>query len=215
MPAGLRSGLLKMKQILNDIYTWSWFSPEKGFDFNSYMFCSRQECVIIDPVEIDANKIKKLAGTASIILTNRDHERIAAKIREDFRAVIYAPALDAAQMELKPDLTYDDGDSLPGGLKAILIKHGKSEGETALLWEERKILFIGDAIIGWPKGEFSLLPAPKYREPEKAKEAVRELLKYDFDKVIVCDGISVLENPKDAIRRFLERKDVFLSLPVR
>lgn len=179
------------------------------------MFYNLQEWVIIDPVEIDFSKIKKLAGTASIILTNRDHERIAAKIREDFRAVIYAPELDAAQMDLKPDLTYNDGDKLPGGLKAILIKHGKSEGETALLWEERKLLYIGDAIIGWPKGEFSLLPASKYKEPDKAKEAINELLKYDFDKVLVCDGISVLDNPKAAINRFLERKDVFLSLPVR
>lgn len=204
-----------MKEILDGIYTWSWFSPEKGFDFSSYMLQSNSEWVIIDPVEIDIGKIKNLAGTASIILTNRDHERIAAKIRDDFRAIIYAPELDAGQMELKPDLTYNDGDILPGSLKAILIKNGKSEGETALLWEERKILFIGDAIIGWPKGEFSLLPEPKYKNPMQAKESIRELLKYDFDKALVCDGISVLENPKAAIRRFLERKDVFLSLPVR
>ncbi|MBI2130386.1 hypothetical protein HYU10_01310, partial [Candidatus Woesearchaeota archaeon] len=68
---------------------------------------------------------------------------------------------------------------------------------------------------GWPKGEFSLLPEPKYKNPMQAKESIRELLKYDFDKALVCDGISVLENPKAAIRRFLERKDVFLSLPVR
>ena len=204
-----------MEKILDGILTWSWFSPEKGFNFNSYMICSDSEWVIIDPVETDVNEIKKHAETASIILTNRDHERFAAKIRESFRAIIYAPELDAEQMELKPDLTYNDGDYLPSGLKAILIRHGKSEGETALLWEKKKILFIGDAIIGWPKGEFSLLPAAKYKNPENAKEAIRELLRYDFDKALVCDGISVMKNPKEAIRRFLERKNVFLNLPVK
>ncbi len=42
------------------------------------------------------------------------------------------------------------------------------------------------------------------------------LLEYEFDIVLVGDGESVLEDGKEAIKRFLNRQeDVHLTLPVQ
>ncbi len=77
------------------------------------------------------------------------------------------------------------------------------------------VLFIRDALIGWPKGEVSFLPSMIYKDPQKAKEAIKILLDYDYGSILFGDGEPVLEGGKDAIKRFLARGDVFLTLPVQ
>jgi len=49
----------------------------------------------------------------------------------------------------------------------------------------------------------------------RAKEAIKILLDYDYGSILVGDGEPVLEGGKDAIKRFLARGDVFLTLPVQ
>ena len=203
-----------MKELQENLFMWSWFSKEKNYNFNSYMLLDGIDCILIDPVEIDIEEIRNIAVPSIIIITNKDHERFAEKLRDEFFAKIYAPELDTSEMELKPDITYKDGDILPGDLIAISINDSKSIGETALLWKERKILFVGDAVIGWPPGECSLLPAAKYKDTKKAKESVKELLKYDFDILLACDGEPILKDAKMAVERFLNRDNVNLSFPV-
>jgi hypothetical protein len=38
-----------MKEILPGIFQWSWFSQEKGLDFNGHLIVEKGERVIIDP----------------------------------------------------------------------------------------------------------------------------------------------------------------------
>ena len=48
-----------------------------------------------------------------------------------------------------------------------------------------------------------------------AKESVKVLLEYDFDTVLVGDGVSILRGGKEAVERFVQRdEDVHLTLPV-
>ncbi|MBI2486556.1 MAG: hypothetical protein HYW01_06290 [Deltaproteobacteria bacterium] len=208
-----------MREIIPGIYTWSWLSPRHGYNFNGYAFNSAEGLIVIDPVimeDADMDELQKLGTPALIILTNKDHERIAYEIRDRFGAKIHIHKEDAPLLKQVPDHKFDDGDILPGNLRAINVSDNKSPGETALLLLRGKgILFIGDAIIGWPKGEFSLLPMDKYQNPHRAKESIKVLLEYDYDTVLVGDGESVLEGGKEAILRFLRRENVHLTLPVR
>jgi glyoxylase-like metal-dependent hydrolase (beta-lactamase superfamily II) len=208
-----------MKQILPGIFTWSWLSPKHGYNFNGYAFKSNEGLIVIDPATMDGSDLgllEKLGTPGPIILTNKDHERMAYELRDRFGAKIYINKKDAPPLKQLPDYTYEDGDILPGNLRAINISNSKSPGETALLWLLGKgILFIGDAIIGWPPGEFSLLPSFIFKNPELAKYSIRTLLDYDFDTVLVGDGECVLTGGKEAIKRLLDRKDVHLTLPVK
>ena len=40
-----------MREILPDIYTWSWFSQPHGYDFNGYLVRHREGNLCIDPVQ--------------------------------------------------------------------------------------------------------------------------------------------------------------------
>ena len=208
-----------MREIYPDIYTWSWLSPKHGYNFNGYALKREDGLILIDPALVSEEELRDILGLGTpkyIILTNKDHERMAYELRDRCSAEIYINERDSAFLKSPPDQTFHDKDQLPGNLQVISILDNKSPGESALLLSEGKgVLFIGDAIIGWPKGEFSLLPEGKYADPQKAKDSIRFLLEYDFDIVLVGDGESILEGGKEAVRRFLNRKNVHLTLPVQ
>lgn len=207
-----------MKEIVSGIFAWSWLSPNHGYNFNGYALSSADGLIVVDPAIIDdsnLSELREIGNPVAILLTNKDHERISYKLRDLFGSKIFIHELDVSFLKYPPDHVFKDGERLPGGIKAINVSNNKSSGESALLIEERGILFIGDAIIGWPKGEFSLLPPVKYLDPKKAKESIRKLLDYDFDTVLVGDGESIIEGGEEAIRRFLDRDEVHLTLPVK
>ncbi|MDA2919168.1 hypothetical protein MYX76_06710 [Desulfobacterota bacterium AH_259_B03_O07] len=209
-----------MREIISGVYTWSWLSPKHGYGFNGFAFESDGGLIVIDPAimgEDDFDELLKLGNPETVILTNKDHERVAYDLRDKFGSKIYIDEKDATFLKASPDRTFRDREIIPGNLRAINVPNNKSPGETALLLSRDKgILFIGDAIIGWPKGEFSLLPFGKYENPQMAKESVKVLLEYDFDTVLVGDGESILRGGKEAVRRFLDREEnLHLTLPVQ
>jgi glyoxylase-like metal-dependent hydrolase (beta-lactamase superfamily II) len=209
-----------MKEIYPDIYTWSWLSPKHGYNFNGYALKGEDGLVVIDPAflsEEELDGILELGTPKYIILTNKDHERMAYEFRDRYAAKICINEMDSAFLKSSPDQTFRDRDTLPGDLMVINIPNNKSPGESALLLSKGKgVLFIGDAIIGWPKGEFSMLPKEKYKDSQMAKKSIRILLDYDYDTVLVGDGESVLEDGKGAIMRFLSREgNIHLTLPVQ
>ena len=83
--------------------------------------------------------------------------------------------------------------------------NNKSPGETALYWEEKKILFLGDALIGNPPGEVSLLPPEKYADIEKSRAGIKVLDPLNFNSVLMGDGEPILTGGKKAIVRFLDQ----------
>ena len=193
-----------MKSIAPGIEQWSWFSEEKQMDFNGLVIIANDQCVIVDPPPInneDRATLLRLAPT-NIVLTNRDHVRETEAFRSEFTIPLYAPEADAPQMDITIDMTYADGDVLPGGLVAIHLRDMKSPGESALLLtQDRGYLILGDALIGKPPGELRLLPAEKFADVNKAKESLARLLDYEYEAVLAGDGASVLCGGKDAVRR--------------
>ncbi|HUK56269.1 MAG TPA: hypothetical protein VLY20_06385 [Nitrospiria bacterium] len=196
-----------MKEILPGIYQWSWFSQEKGYDFNGHLIISGAERVMIDPPPLSAEVgtwLKTQEPITCIVLTNRDHVREAEAFRKQFKTIVLAPEADAPLMEIKIDRTFKDGDLLPGGVKAVHIPDGKSPGESALFLDRGKgVLILGDALIGKPSGKLNLMPPEKYKDPAEARDGIRVLLKYRFDSVLVGDGVPVLTGGKRAVEEFL------------
>jgi len=134
-----------MKEVLPGIYQWSWFSQEKGYDFNGHLVVAGAERVMIDPPPMSAEDeawLQKQGPIDCIVLTNRDHVREAEDYRKKLKPVVLAPEADAPLMEIKIDRTFKDGDLLPGGMKAIHILDGKSTGESALFLDRGKGILI-------------------------------------------------------------------------
>ena len=200
-----------MDEILKDVYFWSVFSEEKKLSFNGYFIPTQHPLfgnVIIDPPpvsDLDLAQMESLGSVQHILITNRNHIRWSRELRGKYDAEIRMNSSDAQSEDLISDHNFGDGDMLAGFLKAVVVPDNKSPGETALYWEERKILFVGDAVIGKPPGEVTLLPPGKYAEIEKARAGIKVLDNLNFDSLLLGDGDPILTGGKKAIERFLDK----------
>lgn len=196
-----------MKTILPNISEWSWFSEEKQLNFNGHLLAVGEHRILVDPPPMNAGDraITQRGGALDyIILTNRDHEREAAKFRKIFNCQVMAPELDAKEMTLPIDKTFKDGELLPGGIWVVQLSHQKSPGESALFLQQGQgVLIVGDGIIGDPPGSLRLLPSEKYIDIVQARDSLRRLLKYTFDSLLVGDGTSLLTGAKPVLEQLL------------
>ena len=194
-----------MKALLPGIWQWSWFSEEKQVNFNGLFLTVGEHKILVDPPPMtpEASTLIRRHGQLDyIIITNRDHAREAAACQSDFRCHLQVPDADAPQMDLKPSKTFKDGELLPGGIWVIHLQDQKSPGESALFLQQGKgVLIVGDALIGKPAGALSVLAAEKYSDAARAKQALRRLLKYQFDAILVGDGASILTGAKAAVEQ--------------
>ena len=200
-----------MNEIVKDVYIWSVFSEEKKLNFNGYFIPTQHPLfgnVVIDPPlvsDLDLAQMETLGSVQQILITNRNHIRWSRELREKFNAEIRMNSADAQSEDMISDHNFGDGDMLAGFLKTVVIPDNKSPGETALYWEEKKILFLGDALIGKPPGEVSLLPPEKYADIEKARAGIKVLDPLNFNSVLMGDGEPILTGGKKAIVRFLDQ----------
>ena len=188
-----------MQEILTDIFTWPWFSETHGYNFNGHLIRHPEGNLCIDPVEPSEEELDEIAslGVARILLTNRNHSRASNKLRERTGARTSIHPDDAAHAR-------DQGTALDDALAVgqtvgplvVVDASGKSPGEVAFHWPERRLLIVGDAVIGNPPGHFGLLREKVMDDPQRLSQSVRRFLDLDFDSLLVGDGGSVLEGAK-------------------
>ena len=195
-----------MREVVRGIYTWPWFSEPHGYNFNGHLIRHTGGNFCIDPVEPSADDLEELArhGVARILLTNRNHSRAANKVRArtGARTAIHpadAPHARKEGAELDDELRV--GEKI-GPLTVVGVP-GKSPGEVALHWPERKILIVGDAVVGDPPGRCKLLPEKVVDDPARLRESVRSLLALDFDILLPGDGAPILQAAKERLRELV------------
>ena len=195
-----------METILGDVLTWSWFSEPHGYNFNSILLRDPRGNICVDPVEPNDQVLGELVrlGVSRILITNRNHVRAANKIRERTGARAYIHPDDAAYAKGQGavlDGELREGEKI-GALEVIGVS-GKSPGEVALLWPDRNALIVGDAVIGNPPGQLSLLRERVMDDPARLRRSVEQLLALDFDTILVGDGVSVIGGAKQRLRELV------------
>lgn len=195
-----------MREVVPGVYEWSWFSDEKQINFNGHLVVEGRDRVLIDPppmTEEDRAEIARQGGVTAIVLTNRDHVRESAACQRSYGAPIWVPAADTAWVDVRFDRTYQHASHVPGGLVAIHVPDAKSPGESALWSASKHALIVGDAVIGKPPGALGMLPDEKFADPAKARDGLRVLLdaRYDYDAVLVGDGVSIPTGGHAALER--------------
>lgn len=192
-----------MREILPGILTWPWFSERHGYDFNGYLIRHPQANVAVDPVEMPDAVLDELArdGVARIILTNRNHFRAAAKLKQRTSARVAVHAADAnfvRENGVSADDLLTPGQHIAGF--EVIDAHGKSPGEIALWSAERRLLIIGDACVGKPPGALALLPPRVIDDLPALQESLRRLAALDPEAVLVGDGAPILQGGGAALR---------------
>ena len=196
-----------MHEILTDIFSWPWFSEPHGYNFNGHFIRHVEGNLCVDPVAPSDEDLAELArqGVTRILITNRNHSRAANKIRArtGARTAIHpadAPHARSEGAELDEEL--NPGDKV--GPFVVIGAPGKSLGEVVLHWPERKILLVGDAVVGDPPGKCKLLPNKVLDDPARLRDTARGLLALDFDTLLVGDGLPILQSAKERLRELTE-----------
>ncbi|MFQ5973875.1 MAG: MBL fold metallo-hydrolase [Alphaproteobacteria bacterium] len=196
-----------MREILSDIFTWPWFSQPHGYNFNGHLIRHAEGNLCIDPVEPDDEVLDEITrlGVTHILLTNRNHSRAANAVRERTKARTVIHPDDAAHARSQGTELDDElrvGERI--GPLVVIGAPGKSPGEVAFHWQERRLLIVGDAVIGHPPGRCGLLREAVMDDPLQLRESVRKLLELDFDILLVGDGDPILQEAKARLKELVE-----------
>jgi len=196
-----------MREILPGVLTWPWFSERHGYDFNGYLLRLPGGNLCVDPVEMPREVLEEIRalGVQRIVLTNRNHFRASMKVKEGTGAPIAIHPADAPFAREKG--TSIDEELLPGqriGPLEVVAAPGKSPGEVALHWPERRTLLVGDACVGKPPGSCALLPDAVIGDKARLLDSLRALAELDFDALLLADGAPIVSGGRAALRRLLE-----------
>ncbi|MFQ5903575.1 MAG: MBL fold metallo-hydrolase [Candidatus Binatia bacterium] len=196
-----------MREVLSGIYTWPWFSEPHGYNFNGYLVRHPGGNLCIDPVEPTEGMLGELArhGVTRILLTNRNHSRAANRLRAQTGARTAIHPADAAHARSQGTEIDDElrlGEKV--GPLVVVGVPGKSPGEVALHWPERRLLIVGDAVIGKPPGHCGLLPDKVVDDPPRLRVSVRGLLTLDFDTLLPGDGEPILQGASERLKELVK-----------
>ena len=195
-----------MREILPAVHIWSKLSPPHGYDFNGYLLELSDSAfggnLVIDPVEPTDEELEAIAakGVALVLLTNRNHGRAANAVREATGAKTLINPADRLHAESQGIAV--DGALLIGatfGPLEVVDAAGKSPGEIAVFWPDRRLLFVGDSIVGWPAGACKLLPDEKLDDPAQLRASVARLQTLDFDTLLPGDGVPILKDAREPV----------------
>ena len=195
-----------MREVLPDIWMWSWHSAPHNYNFNGHLLCLPQGNLVIDPVEVPPDVLAELArrGVARILLTNRNHGRDVNRVRSRTGARTAIHPADAAHARGQGAVIDDElrtGEAI--GPLSVVGAAGKSPGEVSFHWPDRRILIVGDVIVGNPPGACSLLREQVMDDPPLLRASVRRLLELDFDTLLVGDGEPILHGARERLRELV------------
>jgi glyoxylase-like metal-dependent hydrolase (beta-lactamase superfamily II) len=157
----------------------------------------------VEPDEAVLDRLSK-EGIARILLTNRNHVRAANHVRARTGAPMAIHPADAAyasEQGAQLDAELAEGEVV-GPLRVVGVP-GKSPGEVAFHDPVRRLLVVGDAVVGNPPGRLSLLSERVMDDPARLRASLRGLLELDVDVVLVGDGVPILEGGRERLRELV------------
>ena len=183
---------------LDTVFYWGAYQSDRRIDFNGYLWCADGGNVLIDPMQIPADRMEFLGergGAAWILLSNHDHLRAAPELKEKLAAQVLAPSAERARFGADADVVdvwYGSTDELPAALRpqveVFAIRGGKSEVEMAFYLTAERALFFGDVVRSHESGRLRLLPDPKITERAAIVESLRPIAEREVDAVLLGDG---------------------------
>jgi uncharacterized cupin superfamily protein len=200
--------------IVPGVWSWSRWQPDRNLDFNGFFIEESGGNLVIDPIEPDEATLTELKarGVATIVVTNRDHERASALVAQVTGAEIVASSGDGPLMQRAPDRTVERDDEIGGRWRVVGLDGFKTAGEFALWDPSRRTAIVGDALWGTPAGALTLMPDAKLADPVRAALSARALRALKPDHLLVGDGASIFGGAHAALGAMIDaRPDAFTN----
>lgn len=196
------------KTVVPGVWFWSVWQPDRGMDFNGFFVEDGDGNLVVDPVAPDAAVLATLRerGVATVVVTNRDHERAAAEVVAATGATLVASALDAPSLATPPGRTVQPEETVHGW-RVLGFEGLKTPGEIALYRPDLRAAIVGDAIWGTPAGALTLMPDEKLADPARAALSLRSLRANLVDHLLVGDGACVFGNAYALLNAMFAARD--------
>ncbi|HEU4385212.1 MAG TPA: MBL fold metallo-hydrolase [Anaeromyxobacteraceae bacterium] len=193
------------------IYRWR-VSDDRigGGESVGHAVVERGRLVLIDPIPVAEGKLRRLGRVEAIVLSAACHQRSAWRFRRAFGVPVLGPrgpgvSPTAGDFLEAPDRRYDDGDRLPGGLRAVHAP-GPTEAMFALWHPGRKALFLTDLLMRDGRGPLRFVPDQYQDEPARTRETLRRLHRRFRPQVLLLQhGAPVESGARAALAAALER----------
>lgn len=180
---------------------WHWSIHDERIDYvaSAYAFTAEEAVVLVDPLPLARAALALLGSVTASCLTCGSHQRSAWRYRRELGAPVHAPAL-SRELEEEPDSRYDEGDVLPGGLRAFFTPGVGTTQHVLLLERHGGVAFCPDLLLRPPGTEVALCPVEETYDPDEARRSVEKLLGLEFSILCLTHGGPVLDEPKAAVR---------------
>ncbi len=189
--------------VINGI--WHWHIQNSGIGgamSSSQAIAADGGTVLIDPVQLDPEELAGLREPIAIVLTSKGHQRSAWRYRSEFGAEVWLPE-GAAEADEQPDHRYGDGDSLPGGLRAVLTPGPAPIHYCVLLEREPGVIFVSDLLHH--VGELEFVAPELHDDPAETRRSVAKLLDLPFTVMCFAHGVPLTDDPKRALKNLLAK----------
>lgn len=175
---------------------------------DAYAITTRRGTVLIDPLPMTDGALRSLGEVMAICLTIQSHQRASWRLRKQLAVPVHAPE-GAMGLEEEPDGFFEDGDELPGKLRAMHAPGPAHEGYVLVRDRTRggAIAFIGDSLIRSRSGSLGFVPDVYMDDPERARESARRLFAMSIGVLCPGHGAPMVGGVRNAIWRALERDE--------
>lgn len=181
-----------------------------GAESVGHAVVDRGRVVLVDPVPVAEERLRRLGTVEAIVLTAACHQRSAWRFRRAFGVPVLGPrgpgvSPTPGDFLEAPDRRYDHGDRLPGGLRAVHAP-GPTEAMFALWHPRKRALFLADLLTHGAPGPPRFVPDEYQDEPARTRETVRRLQARLRPRVLLFEhGTPVTRAARAALRAALAR----------
>jgi hypothetical protein len=196
-----------MAQLLPGVRHWTAVHPEIGWTVSSYAL--EEEGVLLNPLLPDGDRsVVADLEIRAIVLTNRLHLRDSELLAGD-GVVIHVPEAVLWDLgEVRAQLAgYEDGDELPGNLKAYGVG-ALSDDEFAVFAPAYRALAVADGVIRDGDGPLEAVPDSLMGDdPEADRRGLAQAFtrlcdELDFDHLLLAHGLPVIGNGREQLRQY-------------
>jgi len=183
---------------------WHWQIRNSGIGgavSSCHLFAADDGAVLVDPVQLEPERLAELPRPTAILLTSKGHQRSAWHYRREFGAPVWMPEGTVPPDE-EPDHRYSHGAELPGGFQALRAPGPGPVHYVLLRGGEPGALVTADLLGGDPGSGLNWGPLRHHDDPEQSRRTVAGWVDLPFT-VLCLDHGGAFADGKTALRALL------------
>ena len=201
------SSAAELHQILSNLFVWHRYDPAVKAELFSTGMAAESGLWLIDPISIETAVLAETTRRSSIrgiIVTNGNHSRSAGELSAALHVPVFAHPDAQAELNLAAQTEVIEHRATAPDLDAIAIE-GAPRGEIALYCRrDGGTLVVGDALINMEAYGFAFLPAKYCENPRVMRKSLRQLLDYEFERLLFAHGTPILSRARLRLGELLE-----------